>query len=196
LAEYDIITTLRNNISGHFTILKNTAYFRCLYKTDDKYIELFKEEKYRWFDESHFSEIVSSLNAQNTIKVYWPQEISTNGIESAAFQEYIFDKWIYENGKIFELVKDKTKKEFMYLHFINWKIMMKKCEINLNENHFYISYDGIHLKPHSTFAHFINSIKNLFYGFYVKEFFRIKRYKYESLKKRVLSKIGKAFRPK
>ncbi|GAA4290531.1 DUF6625 family protein [Aestuariibaculum suncheonense] len=164
LEDYDIITTLKGMISGHFSLLKNTKSLVNLYRKEGLYEVIFKDSEHRRFDEVGFSKIVKN----DRLKVYWKDEIIENGIESEAHQEYYLDRWLWDDGKI---VNTKTKKEFMYLHFINWKRTMSYNEVKYSEplpNQFFISYNGMHFERHSMFAHVLNTIKNVFNGYYVR----------------------------
>lgn len=58
LAEYDLITSRKETISGHFTILKNDMSNRLLYRANRVYQQIFPVEKYCWFDEEVFAKIV------------------------------------------------------------------------------------------------------------------------------------------
>jgi uncharacterized membrane protein (UPF0182 family) len=80
----------------------------------------------------------------------------------------------------------------MYLHFINWKKTMKKCEVKYLDNtkQFYISFSGIHINKHSCFEILFNDFKNIFNGYYKKEWRRIFRRKITSYIKRIKRKLN------
>lgn len=168
LKEYDIITSLKETISGHFTLIKNTKINALLYRHNGIFKALFQHKKYQWFDEDAFTKIIAELKKDNLIKVYWDKPLLEKGIESVAHQEYFLDKWLFNNGKVFQ-INSTTNKEYMYLHFINWKRTMKNCEINfLNySNIFYISYTKIHIIKHAKFKILLNNTKNLFNGYHI-----------------------------
>ena len=77
-------------------------------------------------------------------------------------------KAFMENGKV---ISSKNNQEIMYLHFINWKSTIKKNEISYNTNakSFIISYNSIHNKKNKKYRIIINSFKNIFWGYWVKE---------------------------
>ncbi|MNQ28269.1 hypothetical protein D3C85_415430 [compost metagenome] len=175
LDNFDIITTLDKMISGHFTIFNNTAEAKLFYKHSGTYINCFQNPKHVKFDEIHFSQIITELTQLNEVKVFWDKQKIVKGIESPAHQEYYLDKWQWNNGKIFEIYGKAVIKEYMYLHFINWKKTMKKCEVKFTDlaDYFYISYSSIHFKLHSDFEKGFITFKNLFIGYFVREKKRI-----------------------
>lgn len=192
LSDYEIITSLKETISGHFTLFKNTKINALLYSHNGVFKSLFQQQKYQWFDENAFAKIVTELKSANSVKVYWYKELLEKGIESVAQQEYVLDKWVFEKGRVFELVAT-SKKEYMYLHFLNWKKTMKVCEVNFSDSpkDFYISYSKIHYNKHSKFEVLFNSVKNLFDGYYLKLRRKQRIKKIKSLQKRIIKKIQK-----
>ncbi|WP_348810492.1 DUF6625 family protein [Flavobacterium maritimum] len=174
LNEYDVITSLKGTISGHFTIIRNNESNILLYKHNGIYKDVFEQQSYKWFDENAFALIIGELKLKNTISVYWEDELLDKGIESVAHQEYVLDKWLYKKGKVYELTESSVK-EYMYLHFINWKKTMKNCEVKFADStdSFYISYSAIHYHSHSNFEKGFNIFNNLFDGYFVREKKRI-----------------------
>lgn len=192
LWEYDLITSRKETISGHFTILKNNDANRSLYRTDDEYKDLFIQEEYCWFDESTFAKIVRQKKVKKELKVYWDTYLLNveNGRDS--HQEYHLDKWLYENGKLYDLGKNRNERiEYMYLHFINWKRTMESCEMVYphNDTGFYISYNAIHLNRNGRDRIVYNNIKNLFEGYWVRERRRINKKKRQKLIERGVKKL-------
>jgi hypothetical protein len=192
LENYDIISSRKEAISGHFNLFRNTASLNNLYKQVSNYKELFEESKFKWFDEYVLTNFIKERLIENTFeyKVYWPTILlnQERGIDSR--QEYYLNRWMWQNSK---MINTKTNEEVMYLHFINWKRTMKKCEVNYGENNeqFYISYTAIHHRKHSSLKALYNKITNFFNGYYRKEWRRISKRKFNSLKKRVKIKIMK-----
>ncbi|WP_417370991.1 DUF6625 family protein [Gelidibacter japonicus] len=169
LNTFDIICTRPEAISGHFNLFKNMQNLNDFYKTIPNYKELFEVHKFMWFDEVVLTKHLKYLDdrGQNSFRIFWDKKFVKRGVESEVHQEYYLDRWIYKDGKIFDLFC-KNKKEYMYLHFINWKRTMKFCEVKYSDTpeQFYISYKGIHYAPHSSFARRWNGIRNLFGGYY------------------------------
>ncbi len=193
LENYDLISSRKEVISGHFNLLKNNPTLNKLYQKDELYIKSFSAEKMMRFCEGTFSNIVTDALQDNIIKVYW-QKILCNqerGIDS--HQEYYLDKWLWKDGEMVELKNGKVVNEVMYLHFINWKKTIKYCEVeyNVHPNKFYISYNVIHYKTHSSIALWLNDFTNIFDGFRVRESKRIYKLQVRSLKKRIVRKLKK-----
>lgn len=192
LNKFDIISSRKGAISGHFTLFRNTNDLNEFYKTIPNYKKLFEKNRFMWFDEHILSNYLVRIDKfeKKPFNIYWPKILlnQENGIDS--HQEYYLDKWQWVNGRMIDAQKGK---EVMYLHFINWKRSLKTCEVTYGENpmQFYISYTGIHYKPHSKITHLFNSIKNIFNGFWVKERRRLRMNKLKSLKKKIYNKILK-----
>lgn len=195
LDTYDIISSRKENISGHFNLFRNTPAVNTLYKKLPNYKALFEVPQFKWTDEVVLSNYIKTDPAfkQLKLKVYWPTILCNQERGRDSHQEYYLDKWLWQDGKMLELKNGKPINEVMYLHFINWKRTMKYSEVNYDDQpkQFYISYSGMHYEPHTNFIKNVNSIKNLFDGYRVRESRRIRRKKIESLIKRIKRRIKK-----
>ena len=191
LNKYDIISSRKENISGHFTILKNDPYVNRMYESFSNYKSNLQMERLMRMDEELFSDYLKHTGTK-TFKVYWPKILlnQERGIDS--HQEYYLDKWLWKDGKMLEIKDGEPVNEVMYLHFINWKRTMRHSEISYKDkiDEFYVSYNKIHYEKHSELHHFINEINNFFNGFRVIEKRRIRKYKLKSFKKRVVIKLN------
>ncbi len=129
LNEYDIICSRPEAISGHFNLFRNTESLNTFYKSIPNYKKLFEVPKLMRFDEVAFTNHIEYLydEDENPFRVLWNKEIVKMGIESEKHREYYLDRWLFEKGKIYDLY-DIDKKEYMYLHFINWKRKMNYNE--------------------------------------------------------------------
>lgn len=193
LNEYDIISSRKENISGHFNLFRNTPKINSLYKHLPNYRILFEVPEFKWTDEVVLSNFIKTDPAFKALglKVYWPKILCNQENGRDSHQEYHLDKWLWKEGKMLELKNGKPINEVMYLHFINWKRTMEYCEVEYNDNpnQFYISYKGMHYNPHSGFAKMLNGIKNLFDGYHTREYRRIEKKKFISLLKRLKRKL-------
>ena len=189
LQTYDIISSLEDMISGHFTLFKNTEKSLKYYRHTDDFKTIFSSEKHLRFDEVRFTEIVKDLKAKNAITVFWDKKELQYGIKSEVHQEYYLDRWIFENGHIYDILNNR--KEHMYLHFINWKLKMRHNEVRFADNlsTFYISYSGIHLEPHPVFDIKLRTVFNFFNGYWVNDRRRIRKHKMKSLQKRIYKRL-------
>jgi hypothetical protein len=185
LSSYDIISTLEDMVSGHFTLFRNNETINSLYHEIENYKILFEQPKFMWFDEHVYTNFLKTKN-NYCIKVFWDKDEINKGMKSEVHQEYFLDRWHYEDGKIYDL-HSSIKKEYMYLHFINWKNTMKKCEVNYidNINKFYISYSGILYKKHTSFEIIYNNLIIFFNGYFRKEWRRLFIKRIKSYKKRI-----------
>lgn len=189
LNEFDIISSRKYAISGHFNIFKNNKSTRVLYKQVENYKEALSDEKLTIFDEIL---LTSFINNSNEFKIKWDIILCNqeNGIDS--HQEYHLNKWMWKDGGVYKLYNNKIIDEVMYLHFINWKVTFKSSDkISLNKNVFYISYFKIHNQKISLILERLNSVKNIFNGYWIKEKRRLRKKKYLSLKKRIKNKLFK-----
>lgn len=188
---YDIISSRKNTISGHCTLLKNNLKNKFLYTQDDIYTKVFTTPTYCWFDEETFTEIINRHVINGSINVWWKKYLvnTERGIDS--HQEYHIDKWFFYEGKLYDLgIFSNKMNEHMYLHFINWKKTIKKCEIsNNNINYFYISYNKISSNPSSKTIKIINHICNYIYGYQIK----LQLHKTNKKINRILKKIENIF---
>ena len=193
LSEYDIVSSRMEAISGHFTLFANIPEINSLHKTIPGYKALLNEKKYMWGEEHKLTNYLKLIQSSTSFpKIYWKKYLLNNN-NGKAHQEYHLDKWIWKDGKILELKNGEVINEVMYLHFINWKRTMMFCDVKYSDTpeQFYISYKGIHYKPHSNFAKRWNNFENLIDGYRVREYRRIRKKKLKSLIKRVKRKINK-----
>ena len=183
LENYDIISSRKEAISGHFNLFRNSEKLNKLYREIPNYKKLFEHPKFQWTDEKILTECLKnkSFNKVQDIKIYWDTILLNSDSKGRAHQEYYLNKWLWEEGKVKETI---TKKEVMYLHFINWKRTMRFCEVKYIKNipYFYISYNGIYLKKFSKLKLKINACRNLFFGYSI----RMKRKRYM---KKIIKKI-------
>ncbi len=194
LSNYDIISSRKKAISGHFTIFRNIERLNNYYKTIPNYDYLIKQKKYMWAEEQVLTKhLHSQMDNAPPPKVFWPTILCNQENGRDSHQEYYLDKWLWKDGKMLELKNGKPINEVMYLHFINWKRTIKYCEVNYTDNpeQFYISYKGMHYNTHSYFSKVFNDFKNLYDGYYVL-LKRIKlKKKIKSLKKRVINRLAR-----
>jgi hypothetical protein len=191
LTTYDIISSRKENISGHFNLFKNTPDLNLIYKQVPDYKSLFEQERFMWFDEHVLSNFLK--HTLHPYKIKWDTILCNQekGIDS--HQEYELNRWYWKEGR---LTNTKTGKEVMYLHFINWKRTMRFSEVSYQDNlkSFYISYKGMHYKKYSNFDLIFNTFKNVFFGYKRKESSRKLKLKYKNYKKRATRKILKSFK--
>lgn len=172
LEDFDIISSRKEAISGHFTLFRNTPKINSLYKSIPNYRKLFRHPKFQWTDEvalTRYLKEKSAIEDKNNIRIFWPKILCNQERGKDSRQEYYLDKWLWKMGEMLEIENGKVKGEVMYLHFINWKRTMKYSKVLYKQNPklFYISFIGIHYHTHSLFNKYARRLVNLFNGYYV-----------------------------
>jgi hypothetical protein len=192
LEDYDIISSRKEAISGHFNLFKNTESLNNLYKQIPNYKTLFEAPEFKWFDEHVVTNFIKNNITDNAFKykVYWPTILLNQEKGKDSHQEYYLDRWMWKNGK---MINTCTREEVMYLHFINWKKTMKRNEVfyDAENSEFYISYSSIHYQRHSLFEVLSKNFTNIFNGYYRKESSRTIKLKTKSITKRIKRKVKK-----
>ena len=69
LGNYDIITSLERIIAGHFTLLKNTEYYRTLYRQCEHFVPKLCSPHYEVFDEDTFSSLIKKLSKEKFVRL-------------------------------------------------------------------------------------------------------------------------------
>lgn len=194
LRDYDIISSRKEAISGHFTLFRNSDAVNALFKTVPGHQDLFEQKPFMWFDEHVLTNHLKALTLQNNnpFNVYWEKILLNQERGRDSHQEYHLDRWQWREGKMMDT---QTGEEVMYLHFINWKRTMKYCEVKYEDDprQFYISFDGIHYKKHGAFQKYIRRFINVFDGYGAQQYRRIKKKKFKSLLKRIKRKSKSLF---
>lgn len=195
LNEYDIISSRKENISGHFNLFRNTPQMNSLYKHLPNYRALFEVPEFKWTDEVVLSNFIKTDSAFKALglKVYWPKILCNHENGRDSHQEYYLDKWLWKDGKMLELKNGKSINEVMYLHFINWKRTMNYCEVEYTDSHeqFYVSFNGIHYQTHSRITKLLNGFKNIFQGYYVRLKRKSLENKINNLKFKIMANLTK-----
>lgn len=188
LENNEIVSSRKEAISGHFTIFKNNAAINNYYKNLPEFNHILTCEKYMWAEEQLLTNYLKANKSD--LAIYW-NEYFVNNKNGAAHQEYYLDRWLWDDGAVYEIIDGEISREVMYLHFINWKPNMKVNEVLFNKDNkqFYISYIGMHYNLHSKFKHCYNNISNVFNGYYINEKRRYRKNKIKSLIKRVKRKL-------
>lgn len=177
LNTYDIISSRKDAISGHFTIFKNTECLNENYKKLPNVKALFEHPRFQWTDEVVLTKYLEENS--NLFTIFWDTILCNQERGRDSHQEYYLDRWQWLQGKV---VNTKSIQEVMYLHFINWKRTMKSSLVNYNDqpDSFYISYNKIHYKKHNALQKLWNGFTNLFDGYYM----RLKKNKIKKIVKR------------
>ncbi len=135
--KYDFITTHNNRIGGHFCALRNNEMMRNAFRQIKNWQSLLENKQHLGIDESKFTKVflkhrkhpkwlrkIYGLFDKYQRRTYFKEQYSTimspikwwNGkIEHPT-------EWIWKKGKLTN--SEDGNKEFMYLHFMNYKSSM------------------------------------------------------------------------
>jgi len=148
LTNYDVFSTRKEKISGHFTLYRNTEQLNALYLSHpDLHATLDRQDR-RWsFDEVGMTPLVAREARCNRLRVYWPEYL----VNYAKPQNHtpsrlplLVDKYYWEDGKLYDCTEGEPA-EILYLHFMSWKAHLKACDVTYRERpkRFFISYTHI-----------------------------------------------------
>lgn len=183
LEYYDIISSRKEAISGHFNLFKNTPALRVLYKQVPLYQVFFENPKGMFFDEGKLTDFIKHQIEKDKMEyqIFWNTILLNQERGRDSWQGYYLDKWYWSRGVLIQLKNGKKVDEVMYLHFLSWKRKMKYCKVKFKDenNSFYISYEGIKSDKNPKSKIFFNSLKNLIYGFWFREKLKAKIKKYK-----------------
>jgi hypothetical protein len=183
LRNYDIISSRKGAVSGHFNLFRNNQENKYVYKEVKNAKSYLQSVDLTRFDENLLTE---AIKKNKNKRVLWSKILCNQEKGNDSIQEFYLDRWLFKNGQV---INTKIDKEVMYLHFLNWKKYILTSEILYTEpieQGFYISYNIIKIKKHTFLKIMLNDIKNIFDGFYIMMSKR-------RLKKKVLNKINNIF---
>jgi hypothetical protein len=151
LDKYDIFSTRKGRMSGHFSLFRNTLSINQLFRQSSEFAEVMRQVKCRAFDEEGMTRLIARLARAGSIRVYWPkfqQNYADPKTQSPSTLPRYKNKYFWENGKLFDCTGD-TAAEILYLHFMTWKKTLAGCEFSYGAGpeKFYISYCKISVQP-------------------------------------------------
>jgi len=131
---HNLISTHANRISGHFCLLKNIDSMRNAFRRMDTWESFLENSEHQGIDESKFTKVflkhrkhpemlvkLSGLFDPYQSNNYWKEQYSTI-LSPKPWHDGKLDHpeaWQWRSGR---LVNDcDGDREFMYLHFMNWK---------------------------------------------------------------------------
>lgn len=133
LKNYDVIGTHDRRLSGHFAIFRNTDRYRQAFRNIPNWQKLMEMDEHLGLDESKFSKLfvrhknhplwlrkLWSYSSGYQRRVLYKEQFSTvlSSIEWFDGSSAHPQQWFWKNG---HLTNDRDRREFMYLHFMNWK---------------------------------------------------------------------------
>jgi len=125
---YDIISTRKQAISGHFTLYKNNSKINTLFRKVKNYKKIYLIENFQGFDEGFFSYMLylDYIEKKTDLKIFWHRKYAVDWPEL----KYRPFGWHWQNGKIL----DKNGTERIYLHFMKWKKDLQQMDFSFEDN--------------------------------------------------------------
>lgn len=127
LNEYDVISTRKSRLAGHFTIFRNIPEINFAFRDYPGFRELMINPAYCWFDEKGFSDIVQNLGESGSVNILW-DTFRLNYVSHVDNYPSLLswlDRYSWRSGRLYS---DAEKGgEIMYLHFMNWKDSLRWC---------------------------------------------------------------------
>ena len=131
---YTCISTHRNRLSGHLTLLKNTPLVRSAYRRIPRWREFMANKEYQRLDESRFSKVFlrHKKHPQWLRRLYHLVDpLQGDGFFKEQYSTILApipwldgsmdhpQVWFWQNGKLTN--NQDGGRGFLYLHFMNWK---------------------------------------------------------------------------
>jgi hypothetical protein len=154
LGKYDIFSTRKRMIAGHFSLFRNTLRINTLFRRSSEFAAVMRQVACLAFDEEGMTRLVAPLARAGSIRVYWPkflQNYADPKTDTPSTLPQYVNKYIWRNGKLFDCTGGRAA-EILYLHFMTWKKTLTGCELSYGAGpeRFYISYFAISREPVST----------------------------------------------
>ena len=154
LRDYDIISSRKGIMSGHFSLYRNTPPTSMVFTQYPGYQNILQFPDYCFFDEDGITLTIRCLAQQGVVNVYWPAflfNFTNPSHDKPSFLGKYRNRWYWERGKLYEQTErpDEAPREVMYLHFMTWKRSMRACNVQFAEDPsaFHISYSHVGLTP-------------------------------------------------
>ncbi len=160
LSNYDVISTRKEYLTGHLTLIKNSKTMNNLYKKSKDYKKVFQSKKNYRFDEcsnsrlinnkfnkeakiESITHVVNKLEKNNSIKPLLRYMIKEGFKGKGELEE----NWLlkYKDNKLIDL---RSKRELLYFHLLKLKYDKRFLIPDLGKlsNEFYINKDGFKRK--------------------------------------------------
>lgn len=151
LEKYDIFSTRKGMISGHFSLFRNTRGINRLFGQSLEFAEVMRQAECLAFDEEGMTRLIARLARAGSIRVYWPkflQNYAQPKTDTPSKLPQYINKYFWEKGRLFDCTGESAA-EILYLHFMTWKRTLTVCEFSYGADpeKFYVSYSGISLRP-------------------------------------------------
>jgi Leucine rich repeat len=151
LTKYDVFSTRKGMVSGHFSLFRNTLGINQLFRQSSEFTQVMRQVECHAFDEEGMTRLIGRLARTGSIRVYWPKFLHNYAEPKtdtpSTLPRYI-NKYFWDNGRLFDATGDSAV-EILYLHFMTWKKTLTGCEVSyeVDPEKFYISYFKISIQP-------------------------------------------------
>lgn len=131
LGKYDVISSRKYNLSGHFTLYLNNPDINSLYKKHWRLKRILAASNPQCFDEAGMT-IVIREEQSNGLRVFWDEFLFNYKNHKPCDKPHEYwpsmlptnHCWKWVKGKLF----DPTGSEIMYLHFMSRKGTIESCD--------------------------------------------------------------------
>lgn len=134
LQKYNVISNHERRISGHFCLLRNNEKYRNAFRKIPHWQQLLENDQHLGIDESKFSKVfLPHRKHPKWLQYFW--SLSSSYQRNTLYKEQYStilspmpwwdgsmnhpQQWFWQNGKLTN--SSDGEREFMYLHFMNWK---------------------------------------------------------------------------
>ena len=129
LDTYDVISTRKSRLAGHFTIFRNIQKINLAFRKYPGFDDMINNPAYCWFDEKGFSDIIHDLTKSGALSTLW-DAYRLNYVYHVDNRPSLLswcDRYSWRSGHLYSDAENGG--EIMYLHFMNWKDSLHWCSL-------------------------------------------------------------------
>lgn len=149
LDTFDVVSTRRERIAGHFSLFRNDDRTRELFRRHPLHKKCFSDQAVWIFDETGMTETIRNAEAGKELRVHWPTFLVNyppqSDLVTPSLLPFHSGNWYWNNGSLFVLT-GQHQGEAMYIHFMTWKSTLQYCSFDYDDHpeEFWISWSHIH----------------------------------------------------
>lgn len=143
LMNYDIISSRKKKISGHFTLFRNDTNLLNLIMDMPDFGQMVESKNIYMLDERYLTPYLRNILKKSTIhkirnwitkrkdyNIYWKKYFTITGKYQKNIPDNVYDAFFWEKGKTF----NRKNKEMMYLHFHLLKKSISKINFTFEDS--------------------------------------------------------------
>jgi hypothetical protein len=126
LAKYEVLSTDASLLSGHLAVLRNTPFNKLAFRRIRHWRRKASDPKYQGLDEYRFGKVFARPSLWRRLTERRPRVLFedryTTPMTRRTWIDGTFDfptRWFWREGRL--TAEGHTDREFIYLHFMNWK---------------------------------------------------------------------------